>query len=99
MSISCSNFEKWPCRLPFGLDPVGLSSNLPRSYEVLLKMLSINLPKCDRYRKAFKRLSLEAVSIWNFLIIVTRLGYFWKVVAVNFLTQVAQAFENILGYF
>ena len=30
---------------------------------------------------------------------VTRLGYFWKVLATNFLTKAAQIFDNGLGYF
>ena len=29
---------------------------------------------------------------------VTRLGYFWKVGVINFLTKVAQIFSNFMGY-
>ena len=30
---------------------------------------------------------------------VTRLGYYWTILATNFLTKVAQMFTNILGYY
>ena len=51
--------------------------------------------KNEKYLLNWERLYLHFVVVSG----VTTLGYFWKVVVTNFLTYVAQIFDNFLGYF